>query len=124
MGASCNLKDKGFSLLELVVTVAVLSIGIVVILQAFSFSIRVTGISTDMINAVFLAENKIQELEFKEKQGLINKEPAQVKDAKDKFTWEYLLNLEPDLNLYKLNLNVQWKKLNREEKINLNTYFR
>lgn len=124
MGLNYNLKNKGFSLLELVITVAILSLGIVVILEALAFSTRATGLSRDVINAVFLAEDKIQELEFKEKQNLIDKEPTQVRDVKDKFTWEYSLNLDPDLNLYKLNLNISWQKLNREEKLNLDTYLR
>lgn len=124
MGLSCNLKNKGISLLELVITVAILSLGIIVVLEAFVFSTRATGLSCDIINAVFLAEDKIQELEFKEKQGLINQEPTPVKDKKDKFTFEYSRNLDTDLNLYKLNLDIWWQKLNREERLSLNTYLR
>lgn len=119
-----NLKNSAFSLLELMITVAILSIGIVVVLQAFSYASRMTGLSCDIINAVFLAEDKVQELEFKEKQGLINKEPAEVKDKKDKFSWGYALSLEPDLNLYKLNFDITWQRANREEGLDLNTYLR
>jgi len=125
VGLSCNLRNNGISLLELVITIAILSLGIIVILQAFAFSTRATGLSCDIINAVFLAEDKVQELEFKEKQNLINEEPTQLRDTKDKFIWEYSLNnLAPDLNLYKLNLSISWQKLNREERISLSTYLR
>lgn len=96
------------------------------VLQALAFSSRVTGLSCDMINAVFLAEDKIQELEFKERQNLIK--DGKTKEEKDKFEWEYNLDLDPDLSLddfkiYKLNFELTWQRANREEKFNLNTYF-
>ena len=55
-------QDKAFSLLELIVAVAILSVGITVVLQAISSSAAATGLSNDIINAVFLAKDKIQEL--------------------------------------------------------------
>jgi hypothetical protein len=77
-----------------------------------------------MINAAFLSEDKLQELDFKEKQGLISKEPSAAEEKKDKFAWKYTLNFDRDLNLHKLNWEVNWKRANRQEKLNLNTYFR
>ena len=122
MESSYSLKNKAFSLLELVIAVAILSIGIVVILQAFSFSARITGLSCDIINAVFLGEDKIQELEFKERQNLIKEE--MMKDKKDKFEWEYSLILDPTINLYRLNLDISWQRLNAKQDLNLNTYLK
>lgn len=119
---NCKLNNKAFSLLELIISVAILSIGIVVILQAFAFSARLGGLSCDIISAVFLAEDKIQELEFKEKQNLIREETA--RDKNGKFAWQYEINLDPDLNLYRLNLDIHWQKLNRKEGLKLNTYLR
>lgn len=124
MGLSCSPKNKAFSLLELIVAIAILSIGIVTVLQAFSFSTRVAGIAFDIINAVFLAEDKMQELEFKEKQNLINREPKEAEDKKDKFAWKYVLNPEPDLNLYRLDFDITWQRADRKERIGLNTYLR
>lgn len=124
MGSNCLRENKAFSLLELVISVAILSVGITVVLQAFSFSARAGGLSCDIINALFLAEDKIQELEFKEKQNLIGAEPAQVNGKNSKFDWVYTLNFDPELNLYKLNLDVTWQRLSRKEAINLDTYLR
>lgn len=119
-----NLSKNAFSLLELVITIAILSIGITAVLQTLSLSVRSTGLSCDIINAVFLAEDKMQELEFKENQNLINREPAEVRDKKDRFEWKYTLNLDTDLRLYKLSFDITWRRANREEKLNLNTYLR
>ncbi len=120
---NCKLKNKAFSLLELIISVAILSAGIVVILQALAFSARVTGLSCDLVNAVFLAEDKMQELEFNAKQNPISEE--NVKDKKDKFAWEYSISSDLDYPnlLYKLNLEVSWERLNRKEALNLSTYY-
>jgi len=106
--------------------VAILSIGITVILQALAFSARMAGLSCDITDALFLAEDKIQELEFKAKQGLV--EEGLISDRNGKFDWEYGINLDPNLDpalkLYKLNLKINWQKLGRKEELNLNTYLR
>ena len=53
-------------------------------------------------------------------QNPVKEETVQYK--KGKFEWECLINLDPDLNLYKLVLNINWQRLNRKETLNLNTY--
>lgn len=117
-------KNKGFSLLELIITIAILSAGITVILQAFSFSARVTGLSNDIVKAVFLLEDKLQELDFKEKQGLIRQEPSLNSGVSDKFQWKNELSFDPDLNLYKLNFTINWQRAKENEEINVKTYLR
>ncbi len=116
---------KAFSLIELLVAIAILSVGIVTALQALSVSSRIAALSFDLVNANFLAENKMQEWEFKEKQGLINEELPAAEEKIGKFTCQYALNnLSPDLPLYHLNFNIIWERANRQEKISLNTYLR
>lgn len=116
--------NKAFSLLELIITIAIISTGITVILQAFSFASRVAGLSSDIIRADFLAEDKLQELEFKEKQGLINQEPAQSSGLSDKFQWKSDLEFAPVTSLYKLKFVINWQRLNSQEDITVNTYLR
>jgi len=117
-------KNKAFSLLELIITIAILSAGITVILQAFSFSSRVTGLSSDIIKAVFLAEDKLQELDFKEKQGLVQQEPALQTGIYGKFQWKDSLSFDTDVNLYKLDFTVSWQRAKENEEINIGTYLR
>jgi len=114
--------NKAFSLLELIIAVAILSIGVIVVLQAISFSARATGVSCDMINAVFLAQDKLQELELRENQGFLREENA--KDTLDKFTWEYSITADRDLDLFKVAMDLNWQRANRQENLNINTYLR
>lgn len=120
MESNCCLKTKAFSLLELIIAVAMLSTGIIIILQAFSFCARAAGASGDYASAVFLGEDKIQEWEFKEKQNLIKEEV--VNETADKFSLRSQTSLEPELGLYKLSLGISWERLGRSETIEINTY--
>ena len=118
----CRNDNKGFSLLELIIATGVLSVGIIAVLQALSFSARSTGLSCDMIKAVFLAQDKLQELELNEKLNLIKEEAKQ--DEKDNFTLKYTINPQPGLNLFRLNLNINWQRGRREQELGINTYLK
>lgn len=111
-------------MLELIISVAVLAIGITAVLQAFSFSAMVSGLSGDFINAAFLAQDKIQELEFKEKQNLLHTEPMEIKERAGKFGLAYALNLDADLKLYTLTLEIAWLRAKKERTLRLHTFLR
>jgi len=97
-------------------------VGIIAVLQAFSFSAQATGLSCDYLNAVLLAEDKIQELEFRERQDTLKEESAN--GSNDKFSWKYSLNLDRELNLYKLDFDITWQRAHRQESLSVNTYFK
>lgn len=124
MAQNLKSKIKAFSLLELVLSIAILSIGITLVMQTFSYSSRMAGLSCDIISAALLAEDKIQELEFKVKQNSIDKELNTVKEKIDQFTYEYAFNLDSKLNLCDLNFEISWQRNGRAEKINLLTLLR
>ena len=117
--------NKAFSLLEVILAVAILSVGIVSILQAFSFSARVTGLSLDMIRASFLSEDKLQEIEFKEMMGKFDQIPQQFSEDAGKFGIQYSLNqLADSASLYQLDFNINWDRSGRKESINIATFLR
>lgn len=116
------LKNKGLSLLELIVAVAVLSCGILVVLQAFSASSRAAAISQDTTRAVFIAQDLLQEIEFKQQRGIPVKEG--LKGKMDKFDWEYTVGQDPNSKLYKLDIVISWLRASREDKISLTSYLK
>lgn len=119
-----RVRIKAFTLLELITAVAILSVGIVVVLQAISYSVRVAGLSCDFVRAAFLAEDKLQELEYKEGEHRISGEAKEGQGIKDKFAWKQTIVLDDTLNLYKLDFAVSWKSQNREEGFKVDTYLK
>ncbi len=120
-GLKCGSNSKAFSLLEVIIMVGILSTGIVIILQALSLSAGVTGLSCDIIKAAFLTEDKIQELEFKEKRCLVTvgEESGKI----DKFNWNYKIDSAGQgLKLYKLDFEVSWQRAGRQEGLGVSTY--
>lgn len=127
---NCSGKTKGFSLLELIIAIAILSVGIVTVLEALSFTSRAAGLACDIIKASFLAEDKIQELGFKETQKLVISLPPEDSKEEGKFLWKYtltpdtLLSIPNVVGLYKLDFNIAWQKAAKERNLILSAYLR
>ncbi|KPK97218.1 MAG: hypothetical protein AMJ95_10185 [Omnitrophica WOR_2 bacterium SM23_72] len=101
---------------------AILSAGIVVVLQALSFCAQATGLSCDIVAAVFLAEDKIQELEFQEAQEAL-RETFEKGDS-GRFSWARSVILDQDLNLYKTDIKISWQRQGRIQALEASTYLR
>ncbi len=122
--SSWKLRSQAFSLIELLIATAILSTGLIVVLRAISFSARATGVSLDLSRAIFLADDKMQELEFKNK-GLLNaKEAREDRGKEDKFEYQYIIKPEPDSDLFSVEFEVSWKRANEARSVSLNTYIR
>ncbi|MEW6101848.1 MAG: prepilin-type N-terminal cleavage/methylation domain-containing protein [Candidatus Omnitrophota bacterium] len=117
-------KNKGFSILELIMAVGILSVGLVAILQALAFCARVTGFSSDIIEASFLAQDKFDEMEYKEINGRTDEEPPNASGTTGAFGWSSTLIKDEALSLYKFNFQVNWQGAGRQESISLDTYLR
>jgi general secretion pathway protein I len=113
--------EAGFSLLELIIAIAILSIGITAAIQAVAYSARAAGLSCDMIDASFLALDKMQEAEYKEAAGLLINEPQETDGIQGKFSWKRALHPDKNPDLYKINFEINWKRQNKEEGFTLET---
>lgn len=58
-------KNQGFTLIEVIVSLAIIGVGIVAVLQLFSGGLRSIKVSDDYLRAAILAQNKMKELEIK-----------------------------------------------------------
>ncbi len=55
---------KGFTLLEVMVAVAILSLGLIITIQSFSISLRIVNTSLNLSKATLLAQRKLSEIEL------------------------------------------------------------
>ncbi|RMD70536.1 MAG: prepilin-type N-terminal cleavage/methylation domain-containing protein [Gammaproteobacteria bacterium] len=61
--AGCTLRNKGFSLLEVLVAFAILALSLGTLMQVFSTGLRNQGVAEDYARAVTLARSRLAALE-------------------------------------------------------------
>lgn len=74
--------ENGFSLLEVIVALAIMGIGFVLIMELFSGSLRSGGISKDYTEAIIYARGKMDEILIEPKEG------ADRGEFKEGYRWE------------------------------------
>jgi len=117
---------KGFSLLEVVVALAIMAGGFLAILQLFSMSIRSVGISEKYLMGTVLAQSKMAELELNDFD--LDKDVGEFEFG-DGYRWKVeispydsALNSEKEnIQLSKVKLMVFWNEDGKEYRVNLNT---
>ena len=126
-------KNKAFLLIEVLITVLIVSASIIFINHAFTSSLKATALSNDYLNAVLLMEDKMFDIElhsFIEQRGSFS---GEEEFATNTFYWQQVtLPLEEEdfedeyeeenLNLQRLELSLKWKRRNVERSIGLLTY--
>ena len=129
---------KGFSLVELMVAVSILSIGIVFILRSFINMVSALDISAAQIEAIQLLDSQacvLEEQLKQEKEFVFEGEEKVVKigvrEARQKIEVT-LLELEraeeeqeqeqEELTIHELTMTVAWKQGYKDKKMILSTY--
>ncbi|MBN3038728.1 MAG: type II secretion system protein [Candidatus Omnitrophica bacterium] len=136
----------GFTLVEVILSISILSIGLVLILQGFAHSLNVLKISEDNLKATLAAENKMSEAYLLAKEdwdrfdnGLderfefddlecnwqIDVTEVEIKietEGEDTFETETELELEEQQTLNEIKANLAWEEGRRGGKIPVITY--
>ena len=123
---SKNLSDNGFSLLEVIVALAIMAMGFVTVSQLFSGSIRSIGLSEQYLKATTLAHSKLGELEINnynspEFKGTFISEKNYHWDLEISPYSSELNSTKNNIQLSKVILNVHWRDANQIRNIKLNT---
>jgi len=125
-GSTRNLDNKGFSLLEVIVALAIMAIGYMTVFNLFSVSIKSLGVSDQYQRAVDLANSKLSAIE------MLNYETDATSgtfENEENFQWaldiqpyESPLN-DPDENieLSKVTLKVLWQDNQKSRNVELVT---
>ncbi len=95
----------GFTLIEVIVSITILSISFVLIMQLFADGLKSARLSRDYTRAVVLAKDKMEELSETPVNG--------SGDFEDGFRWEtevgpYGELEETEFNMLKLKVNIYW----------------
>ncbi len=113
--------NKAFTLLEVLIALAILSTAIVFIFRSFTASLSSVKFSQNITLACFFAENKIWELEQeqKAKADLIESRQGNQKLQGKDFRWAYQVERLGSSDLAYLEFIVYWQENLREKECSL-----
>ncbi|MGP7735258.1 type IV pilus modification PilV family protein [Oceanimonas smirnovii] len=116
----CGYRQSGFTLLEVLVAFAVLTITLGVLLNIFSLAIKTSQTAQDQQTAMLLAESKMAELDA----GNALRPGTERGEFNDRFNWETrieefnsttLMDNQSMLLPYRLSVVVSWDEHRRYE---------
>jgi general secretion pathway protein I len=113
--------SRGFTLLEVLISLAIIAIVLITCLRAQNQSIRLYHLSRDMTVATILARQKMGEIElagFPELGG----EEGDFEDQFPGFTWQKTVSMTPFEEARKVDLSVIWKEGIRERRVDVIAY--
>lgn len=129
-------REDGFLLFEVMVTVAILSLGLILILRSFTTSLAAARTSQDYMRACLLVEEKMWELEEEaETTRKVTTTPSKGEFMptneedrwRENFSWEIATNDLRDEEggeapLDEVTVIVTWKEGGRKREVGLTTY--
>jgi general secretion pathway protein I len=117
-------RNKGFTLIEVVVALAILGVGLTVIIELFSGGLRLARASMEYTKAVNYARMKMEEIAVNQ----AVEEGTEEGETEDKtFRWQVgvkkvdLLSIDksvdykPPIELYRVKIDVFWKSGTKEK---------
>ena len=129
MGSDAR-STTGFTLLEVVVAMAILGVALTVIIELFSGGLRLARTSTDYTKAINYARMKMEEIAVQQTM----EEGSQEGEFDSAFRWqvetkkvdvlpiEKGIDFKPPTQLFQVKVNVLWKSGLREKSTRLETY--
>jgi prepilin-type N-terminal cleavage/methylation domain-containing protein len=124
------MKNRGFTLIEIVVAMAILGVGLIAIIELFSGGLRLGRASEEYTKAVGFARMKMEEFALKDHV----EEGNEVGDFDKDFRWqvgvkkldilpaEKFPEFRPPVELYQIKVNIIWKSGSRERSAGIETY--
>ncbi|MFC1646230.1 hypothetical protein ACFL2Y_03525 [Candidatus Omnitrophota bacterium] len=126
-------RRNAFLLLEVTLTIAILSIGLVFVIRSLGMSMKVARSSFNYAQAINLADEKMFDLELEAQPYLQLEEPTHGLEStsgegsfvdNERFNWKYSAKQLSDVNLGKVVLDIYWQEGKREGGFDLVTYIK
>jgi len=123
------MNNKGFSLLELIIAIAVLAVGLVGVLQIFPIGLRASQAAGMMTKASFLAQNKIEDVKLAGFDAITELPPKIPLSGKDgDFEWAIKIDdvslegVESINDMRKVIVTISWPERNTTRAKDFITY--
>lgn len=106
-------KKKGFTLIEVMIAIAIIAIALVVILHSCGLGISMASESQDFSLATLLAQGKMAEIEL---EGFpeVGGEEGDFGEEYPRFAWKETVTESPIEDLRKVVLTISWAEKNLE----------
>lgn len=116
---------KGYLLLEVLASIAVIAIGLTVILRSFTSSLRASKIAQEYFEASLLLQDKMCALEEEEKLGGVSagEETLQIADTPYKLETK-ITRISDEDPLNEAIAVISWTNRERNEKLTIGTYLK
>ncbi len=112
---------RGFTLLEVLISLAIIAIVLITCLRAQNQSIRLYHLSRDMTIATILARQKMGEIElagFPE----LGEDEGDFEDTFPGFSWQRSVSTTPFEEARRVALSIMWKEGIRERRVDVIAY--
>jgi len=113
---------RGFLLYDVLLALAILSIGLVTVLRSFSTSLQAVRTSRDYFKATLLLEDKLWEME---RENSLPPGISRSSFPSSKFSWKVetsAIEEEEDMSLSAVKVTISWKEGKGEKDIELTTW--
>jgi general secretion pathway protein I len=124
------MRTRGFTLMEVVVAMAILAVGLTVIIELFSGGLRLARTSAEYTKAINYARMKMEEIGVKQ----TLQEGSEQGDFDGTYRWqvetkrvdiipiEKGIDFKPPVELFQVNVNVLWKSGLKERSAGIESY--
>ncbi|MDD5560718.1 MAG: prepilin-type N-terminal cleavage/methylation domain-containing protein [Candidatus Omnitrophica bacterium] len=119
-------RNRGFTLIEIMISIAILSLGLILVLQGLTQCVGILRIAEDNLGASLLADDKIAEMEIavkQDKDAFLKDASGESQSGNIEFKWQ--VRLTPDMeyeDLYAVLATVRWNEGKRSGASIFNTY--
>jgi len=124
------MKKKGFTLIEVLVAVAILGVGLTVLIELFSGGLRLGRASEEYTKAVNYARTKMEEIAVKP----TIKEGSEEGEFDETFRWQVAVkkveilpienkpDFKPPAQFFQVRINIIWKSGSKEKSTHIESY--
>lgn len=120
-GGRKSKAEKGFTLLELIVAIAILSFGLVGVLQAISAALAASRLAEDYSTAAILAEQKMAELSVSVEDLEAGEDSGDFGELFPRFAWSCRVEDSGVEGLLQATVVVSWRSGQRERSFTAET---